>query len=992
MKFFFKFLIIFYTIFTSNLYSSTSEIPNEKVFDNPKKEVTTVEANKNKEHTEMNIKVNKFNIQEIRGHDIGDGKVQYYIPNKTKSENKANYIVFNSKKNLSNFINNKKYLLKNIDKQNPNIINHSVEQENSGDLVIVDSSNQVFIAKVLENNAEFFKASPFIESRNYKWDKLEGYWRNDITDIKKNRVILAFVSNAFGEGDILGGWWAKKINTELKSYSNGFIVKKLDDYYSWPDIKNYFELESLGFGLVFNKRSSRSTFYGKGIVDAAGHYLGSNVELGNNETFGLIRKSQEFGTKGDIGVNGSIREKLEHCSFRINNVEILKQHLGVYEVDFEVLYEGEDGRRVNGIYYLGGKRRFIIEDIGNQMTTYNVNVDQGKTKTFDTTLSFFNRQNTNGIRFRGTDGAVSSNGILRTEFEGNTFTIQYTQNPGEKAKVIFNIEKFVKPFTYGYTLGEYFNSTDGVTKDCKISHHVNTLEVTGSTPVVEPRPTEINLDITKAIPGEKYRIDLMKQTVESDSYRANKQLDKELHTLILSNKVNVSSRDKLEMFIGNKQITDSYSDEFIEIEKGNSVRLNFIRKESTNLPAPISIKLKYLNGSSVRKIYNLNITNTISKNNDFKYIVDVDPRFFKAVENNRENKINYYGMINGQSYERLFKNRGSILNSNNVVKAIGKVDRNVNIIVNDASNNVTAPNHEFIKGVNLVEFLKKGYITNLNSNIGNNIKSTNVMYLDNANLYNNLTLKLDYENGNSKYTKDRVFDGSGEIDTSRMQKNEEYQITQSTASLSQKSNNFTMNIEKHSGDFITTGTAFDENRNIVNKIVVTDLSSSGSSSKGKINGVNVWSDGEVEIEISTNSLLVKKLQDLSKNKTLQIEYYYNDLKLGRYTLTLKNIKSSVTIEGIESINFTTLLPGSSQTLEGQFTISAPSQIVSRVDIPTNANMIKEGGIDIIPLNIASSTQQEGTKVKGNISVTANVPKKATAGTYSGTIDLTVTIE
>ena len=225
-----------------------------------------------------------------------------------------------------------------------------------------------------------------------------------------------------------------------------------------------------------------------------------------------------------------------------------------------------------------------------------------------------------------------------------------------------------------------------------------------------------------------------------------------------------------------------------------------------------------------------------------------------------------------------------------------------------------------------------------------------------------------------------------------MQQNEPYQITQSTAFLSQKSNNLTMNIEKHSGNFITTGTAFDENRNIVNKIVVTDLTSSRSPSNGQITGNSYWSDEEVEVEISTNSLLVTKLQELSKDKTLQIDYYYNDLKLGRYTLTLKNIKSSVTIEGIESINFGTLLPGSSQTLNGQFTISSPSKTVSKVDIPKEAQLIKQETMEKIPLTITSSTQKEGTKVKGNISVTANVPTKATPGTYNGTIDLIVTIE
>lgn len=67
--------------------SKEEKVPNELIVNNPKKEVTTVESPKNREHGEMNISVTKINPIEIVGREV-NGKLEFNLPEKVNSDNK----------------------------------------------------------------------------------------------------------------------------------------------------------------------------------------------------------------------------------------------------------------------------------------------------------------------------------------------------------------------------------------------------------------------------------------------------------------------------------------------------------------------------------------------------------------------------------------------------------------------------------------------------------------------------------------------------------------------------------------------------------------------------------------------------------------------------------------------------------------------------------------------------------------------------------------
>ncbi|MGL4655864.1 MAG: hypothetical protein ACRCWM_08270, partial [Sarcina sp.] len=231
----------------------------------------------------------------------------------------------------------------------------------------------------------------------------------------------------------------------------------------------------------------------------------------------------------------------------------------------------------------------------------------------------------------------------------------------------------------------------------------------------------------------------------------------------------------------------------------------------------------------------------------------------------------------------------------------------------------------------------------------NSINSKNQYQIKDAadNLYN-LLVDEEYKNG--------YFEGTGTVNLSNITESETISWNSDNAGKAGtlKGNNSKAILNIFQGKFFNTKSLFFD-KNLVTKIKVMK------------NGENIIINNPLEVDTGDNIIgidnvgafyIKKKEGSISSSIKYDIEIFNNDICLGRLILTVihKN-NSSVIIEGIESINFTTLLPGSSQTLEGQFTISAPSQTVSSVDIPTSANMTNEiGDNSRIPLTITSSTQ------------------------------------
>ena len=118
-----KYFIYFILLLVSSImiFSEPPKAPNQLVTENPKREVTTVEANKNREHAEMSITVNKINQKSMDAFLWPTGELLLYLPKETKLQNKMiDNNIYYIADSLNNFpdistVNGKKYF-KNFNK------------------------------------------------------------------------------------------------------------------------------------------------------------------------------------------------------------------------------------------------------------------------------------------------------------------------------------------------------------------------------------------------------------------------------------------------------------------------------------------------------------------------------------------------------------------------------------------------------------------------------------------------------------------------------------------------------------------------------------------------------------------------------------------------------------------------------------------------------------------------------------------------------------
>lgn len=83
------------TLSTILSFAEPPEAPNQLITENPYKEVKTVEANKNREHAEMNISVDKLNLKNLDAYKISD--TEYYIELPAEENLKENETYYVSK-------------------------------------------------------------------------------------------------------------------------------------------------------------------------------------------------------------------------------------------------------------------------------------------------------------------------------------------------------------------------------------------------------------------------------------------------------------------------------------------------------------------------------------------------------------------------------------------------------------------------------------------------------------------------------------------------------------------------------------------------------------------------------------------------------------------------------------------------------------------------------------------------------------------------------
>lgn len=200
-----------------------SDVPNEVITKNPKKEVTTVNSEKNRDHANMSITVNKINLIDIEGVEV-DKSIIFSLPQeKEQKKIKDKYIVINSLDILNNYINPLKSK-RNI--ENLNITSPRLIRENDKEKVFrIDIGNKEnYILKINETNTKIEKIfrikNKLATKSGLSYEVLfpnAGYVnKGDIHWIEKELIA--------GKEYHGGKWWSM----HLKSYNNQVYLR--DEY------------------------------------------------------------------------------------------------------------------------------------------------------------------------------------------------------------------------------------------------------------------------------------------------------------------------------------------------------------------------------------------------------------------------------------------------------------------------------------------------------------------------------------------------------------------------------------------------------------------------------------------------------------------------------------------------------------------------------------------------------------------------------------------
>lgn len=103
------FLVSFLLIVLTGVfcYAGSSEVPNQIIAENPYKEVNTIKANKNREHAELKITVNKINPESITAYKIGPNQYCIQLTSEGLTNESETYYISKNIEDLQN-INKKK--------------------------------------------------------------------------------------------------------------------------------------------------------------------------------------------------------------------------------------------------------------------------------------------------------------------------------------------------------------------------------------------------------------------------------------------------------------------------------------------------------------------------------------------------------------------------------------------------------------------------------------------------------------------------------------------------------------------------------------------------------------------------------------------------------------------------------------------------------------------------------------------------------------------
>ena len=194
------FFYVILLFFSTMVYASLPQAPNEVIKDNPEKEVTQIIAPKNREYAEMNLNITKVNLKNIIGFELGNGDIVFDVEKSLTFdgiESKESFFYLTDSLGSFSEITNYKRNSRKVSKINysDSIMSNKIRFNFTESLIRIKDGGkykELYIGKIDKKQRLVEKVWRIEKSKNYKKEKLETlndgvYISLDVTDNPKLR-------------------------------------------------------------------------------------------------------------------------------------------------------------------------------------------------------------------------------------------------------------------------------------------------------------------------------------------------------------------------------------------------------------------------------------------------------------------------------------------------------------------------------------------------------------------------------------------------------------------------------------------------------------------------------------------------------------------------------------------------------------------------------------------------------------------------------------
>lgn len=379
-------LLLLFTIFTVLTFAELPQAPNMVITENPDKPVTTVTASKNREHAEMNITVNKINIEEIEGIELPTGEILLFLSSleekKDKMRREEVYYVTDSIENFPDIsTTNGKRIIANLQKLKDSVLSNGIKVNNYGEITIIDTDKkygELYIGIVDKLSGDISKIWK-INSNKYEIEELKG-------NFEKNALVI----------DLRG---KKELSENLKK-------KKIKIF-------------------PFMNKENRFTARTNNSMNISYEYKENNYKSGMGYSV------DELNIKFPVGIDKGIildeENRKIYIARGVEDIDPNEENLSKY-VNLKEARYGEDG----GKYYIWlGNYRKVNRALGyggSDFKYFNFSYDKDRSRV--ASLTFVNQingttrteeliadyENVDEILIAGIAANGDRNGVIRSEF------------------------------------------------------------------------------------------------------------------------------------------------------------------------------------------------------------------------------------------------------------------------------------------------------------------------------------------------------------------------------------------------------------------------------------------------------------------------------------------------------------------------------------------------------------------------------------------------